>query len=86
MKLSAGLTRPVYTFLLLLTVTLGVVLQTLAVRHAQPAATYLLVLGLEAALALVGNALIFRESFSLLKPLGLALILGGTGCLRAGAY
>lgn len=85
MKLSEGLTRPLYTLLLTLAVALGVVLQTLVVRHAQPGTTYLLVLGLEAGLALVGSAFIFRENLSFLKLLGLLLIVAGIGCLHARA-
>lgn len=82
MKLSDGLTRPLYILLLLVAVTLGSVLQALAVRHAQLGVTYLLVLGLEAGLALAGSVLIFRESLSLLKLFGLSLIVGGVACLH----
>lgn len=82
MKLSEGLTRPLYTLLLLVAITLGAALQALAVRHAQLGVTYLLVLGLEAGLAVAGSVFIFRESLSPPKLLGLSLIVGGIACLH----
>lgn len=45
MKLSEGLTRPLYSLLLFTATLLGAALQALAVRHAQLGVTYLLVLG-----------------------------------------
>ena len=79
-KLSEGLTRP-YS-LLLVAVTPGAALQALAVRHAQLSVTYLLVLGLEAGLALAGSVLIFRESLSPPKLFWLSLIVGSVACLH----
>ena len=82
MKLSEGLTRPLYSLLLVIAVTLGAALQALAVRHAPLGVTYLLVLGLEAGLALAGSVLIFRESLSPPNVFELSLIAFGVACLH----
>lgn len=82
MKLSQGLTELLPTLLLFVTMGLGAVVQALAMRHLQLGVTYLLVLGLEATLALGGSVLIFRETLSVLKVLGFILVLSGIGFLH----
>ena len=52
MKYSEGLTRPVPSALLFVLFCAGAAAQTLAMRHAEMGATYILVLGLESVPAL----------------------------------
>jgi small multidrug resistance pump len=83
MKLSQGLTQLWPSLLLFVSVCLGAFIQALVVRHMQLGVTYMVILGLEATLALAGSVFIFREGLSQLKLLGVVLVLGGIGCLQA---
>jgi multidrug transporter EmrE-like cation transporter len=60
----------------------GAALQTLAMRRSEVSINYILVLGLEAALALALGVAWLGEALSPLKLAGLALILGGVVALR----
>lgn len=84
MKLSQGLTQLLPSPLLFASVCLGAFIQALVVRHMQLGITYMVILGLEATLALAGSVIIFREGLSQLKMLGFVLVLGGIGCLHWG--
>jgi small multidrug resistance pump len=86
MKLSQGLTHFFPTLLLFVTMCLGVIIQALAQRQMQLGVTYLLVLGLEATLALAGSVLIFHEGLSGLKVLGFILVLSGIGFLHLSQF
>jgi multidrug transporter EmrE-like cation transporter len=83
MKLSQGLTQLLPSLLLFVSVCLGAFIQALVVRHMQLGVTYMVILGLEASLALAGSVFIFREGLSQLKMLGFILVVGGIGCLHA---
>jgi small multidrug resistance pump len=82
-KLSQGLTQLLPTLLLFISICIGAVIQSLVVRHMQLGVSYIMILGLEATLALRGSVVIFREGLSQLKILGVVLVLGGIGCLQA---
>ena len=60
----------------------GAALQTLAMRRSELSVNYILVLGLEAALALVLSIVWLGEAVSPLKLAGLVLILAGVMSLR----
>jgi multidrug transporter EmrE-like cation transporter len=83
MKLSHGLTLLLPSLLLFVSVCLGAFIQALVVRHMQLGVTYLVILGLEATLALGGSILIFHEGLSQLKVLGFIFVVGGIGLLQA---
>jgi multidrug transporter EmrE-like cation transporter len=61
---------------------LGAALQTLAMKRSELSINYILVLGLEAALALLLSIAWLGEGMSTRKLAGLALILAGVLCLR----
>jgi small multidrug resistance pump len=86
MKLSQGLTQFFPTLLLFVTMCLGIIIQALAQRQMQLSVTYLMVLGLEATLALVGSVLIFHEGLSGLKVLGFIFVLSGIGFLHLSQF
>jgi multidrug transporter EmrE-like cation transporter len=60
----------------------GAAVQTLAMRRSEVSINYILVLGLEAALAMVLGVAWLGEALSPLKLAGLVLILGGVVTLR----
>jgi multidrug transporter EmrE-like cation transporter len=60
----------------------GAALQTLAMRRSEVSINYILVLGLEAALALLLGVAWLGESLAPVKLAGLALILSGVAALR----
>jgi multidrug transporter EmrE-like cation transporter len=60
----------------------GATLQTIAMKQAELGATYILVLGLEAALAFVFGIYFFQEGISFWKLCGVAMIVGGIILLR----
>ncbi len=82
MKHSAGLTRLAPSVLVYLFFAAGASLQTLAMHTTGLGMTYILVLGLEAALALAFGALFFYEGCSLRKLLGVAMVVAGIILLR----
>jgi multidrug transporter EmrE-like cation transporter len=83
MKYADGFRQlpPAMAFLLLFGV--GAVFQSHAMRGAGMAVTYVLVLGLEAALALGFGVWLLGESLSVAKLAGIALTLAGIVLLRA---
>ncbi len=83
MKHADGIRQlpPALAFLVLF--GLGAVLQSYAMRGAGMAVTYVLVLGLEAALALGFGMWLLGESLSPAKVVGIALTISGIVLLRA---
>ena len=86
MKLSSGFSRPLPGLAALGLFLSGAVAQTLAMKHGEMGVSYVFILGLEAILALVLGALVFRESVSVAKVLGVVLIIGGFALLHSGAW
>lgn len=82
MKLSQGLSYLTPSLLVYVFFCTGASLQTLAMRKSDLGVTYILVLGLEAVLALLFGVFIFKEHYSLLKLLGVSLIVAGIIFLR----
>lgn len=82
MKRADGLRHglAVITFLMLFAV--GAALQSQAMRGAQMGMTYVVVLGLEAALAVAFGTFLFAEPLTLRKMGAVALIVGGIALLR----
>jgi multidrug transporter EmrE-like cation transporter len=84
MQQSQGLSQILPTSLIYLCFGLGATLQTLAMQQSGGMGmTYVLVVGLEAILAVACGVLLFQEGYSLLKLLGAALITLGVIFLRA---
>jgi small multidrug resistance pump len=84
MQKSQGLTQLLPTSLLFLCFLLGASLQTLAMQKTgEMGKTYVLVVGLEAILAVGFGTFIFHEGYSFLKLLGIVLITVGVVFLRS---
>ncbi len=83
MKLSQGLSRPLPALALFACFGLGASMQAVALRRADLGTAYVLVLGLEAALAFAAGVLFFHEDVTLPKLLGCALVVAGILLLRA---
>ena len=83
MKLSAGATRLRPTVLMVAFFSVGVVLQTVAMRGEQMAITYIVVLGFEAITALLLSMVLLHEGISLSKLGGVALVIAGIVLLRS---
>jgi len=83
MKLSHGLSHLTPSLLVYLFFCAGASLQTLAMRKSDLGVTYILVLGLEAVLALLFGVWLFKEHYSFLKLLGISLIVAGIAFLRS---
>jgi small multidrug resistance pump len=84
MKLAHGFTRPVPALIAMGLFMSGAVAQTLAMKHGEMGFWYAFILGLEAVLAFAIGALLFRESVSIPKLVGVALIIGGFALLHSG--
>ncbi len=82
MKYADGLRNAPSTLLFLLLFGTGAALQSLAMRGAELATTYVIVLGLEAALAVVFGRVLFAEPMTLPKLCAIALIVVGIALLR----
>ena len=82
MKYADGPHSRSATALFLLLFAFGAVIQSQAMRGAELSATYIVVLGLEAALALAFGTLLFAEPITLPKIAAIVLIVGGIGLLR----
>ena len=83
MKLSMGLSQPLYTATIFIFFGLGIVLQTLAIERTDLGTSYLLVLGLEAVATAVFSSWLFKENFSPINLIGLATIVMGVILLRS---
>jgi multidrug transporter EmrE-like cation transporter len=82
MKRADGLQHaaPVMTFMLLFAA--GAALQSQAMRGSELGATYIIVLGLEAVLAVTLGVVLFAEPLTLRKVGAVVLIVGGIALLR----
>jgi multidrug transporter EmrE-like cation transporter len=83
MQFSEGLSRFVPSLMVYVTFLLGASLQTLATRHSGMGLTYILVLGLEAVLAVLLSAFLLQEGYSMLKLTGIFLVVMGVVFLRS---
>ncbi len=83
MKLSMGLSQPLYTITIFIFFGLGIVLQTLAIERTDLGTSYLLVLGLEAVASVFFSIWLFKENFSPTNLIGLATIVMGVILLRS---
>ena len=84
MKLSAGFSQALPTFLLFAFFALGTCLQTVAMQGEQMSMTQIVVLGFEAITALSLSVFLLKESSSIPKLVGVALVLIGIILLRVG--
>ncbi|MBV8841507.1 MAG: hypothetical protein JO307_01740 [Bryobacterales bacterium] len=77
MKYSQGLTKGLPSVLLFALFAAGAALQTIAMKNAEMAVTYIFVLGLESVLAFLLGVIVFRESASLERILAVCLVTAG---------
>jgi len=84
MKASAGMTRLTPTLLFFLFFAAGAAFQALALRHAELGVAYIVVLGLEAVLAVGFGIVLFSEQLSVFKCLGVAAVVLGITLLHLG--
>jgi multidrug transporter EmrE-like cation transporter len=82
MKRADGLRHAVPTMMFLLLFAAGAAVQSQAMRGAQMGITYVVVLGLEAALAVAFGTVLFAEPLTLRKIAAVVLIVGGIALLR----
>lgn len=86
MQLSDGLSNPIPSLLVYLMFAIGASIQTLAMRQSTMGVTYIIVLGLEAVLAILFGILFFKEGYSFLKLMGVVLVTAGFILLRSGEH
>ncbi len=84
MKLSDGVTRLSPSLMMAVCFVAGAVLQALAMRGGDLGVVYVIVLGVEAVLAMTFGWYFFAEQMSVWKLGGVALIIAGIATLRAG--
>ena len=82
MRKAEGFAHALPTAMVFLCFGVGAALQTLAMRRSEVTVNYILVLGLEAALALLLGVAWLGESVSLLRLGGVALIVTGVVSLK----
>ncbi len=82
MKQADGLQNGPATALFLLLFAFGAVIQSQAMRGAELGATYIVVLGVEAALALAFGTLLYAEPITLPKLGAVLLIVSGIALMR----
>jgi multidrug resistance protein EbrB len=82
MKYSQGLTQALPTLGLTALFSAGALIQARAMRYEQLGSSYILVLGLEALLALILGALLFGEQVSGRAAAGITLVVMGIVLLR----
>jgi multidrug transporter EmrE-like cation transporter len=82
MKYSQGLTQAVPAFGLTALFSAGALIQARAMRHEELGTSYIVVLGLEALLAITYGTLFFGEQISLRAAGGIALVMIGIVILR----
>lgn len=87
MQTSAGFTKLLPTLLIYACFGIGATLHTIATRvSASMGLTYILILGLEALMAVLFSVLLLKEeSYSFLKLVGILLVVMGVACLRSQA-
>lgn len=84
MKHADGLRHPAHVLGFVVLFALGAMLQSQAMRGAELGATYILVLGLEAALAFGFGVIFFDEAATLRKLAAVIAIVAGIALLRKG--
>jgi len=82
MKYSEGLTRPLPSVALVLVFGAGALIQAWAMKHEALGPSYVIVLGLEALLAVVAGNLIFAEHLTVKTIYGVTLVVLGIAILR----
>jgi len=82
MRKAEAFTHALPTALVFICFGVGAALQTLGMRRSELTVNYILVLGFEAALALLLGVAWLGESVSLLRLAGIALIVAGVVSLR----
>jgi multidrug transporter EmrE-like cation transporter len=82
MKYADGMRHVTATFLFLIFFVLGAAMLSYAMRGAELGTTYIVVLGIEAALALIFGIVLFSETITVSKMAGVLLIVGGIALLR----
>jgi small multidrug resistance pump len=82
MKSSRGLTRLLPTIALVIVFSAGALIQARAMRHQQLGSSYVVVLGLEALLAVVMGYLFFAEQVTVKTLSGVVLVMFGILILR----
>jgi multidrug transporter EmrE-like cation transporter len=82
MKLSVGLSQPLYTITVFILFGLGIIFQTMAIQGTDLGSSYILVLGLEAIASVAFSVWVFKENFSFVNLIGLATIAIGIMLLR----
>lgn len=83
MKFSDGFSRPWPSVGVFYLFALGAAIQTYVTTRGELAVSYIVVLGLEAILALAFGIFIFKEGLSMIKIFGFALVVAGVGFLRS---
>ncbi|MHB2018308.1 MAG: DMT family transporter [Candidatus Xenobia bacterium] len=84
MKHADGLRHLLPSLLVFAAFGLGAALQTLAMRYESLGVGYVVVLGLEAALAVLAGVLLLHETLPLRQLCGIALVIAGIILLKAG--
>lgn len=84
MKLSAGLSNIKWVLLMFLCFCIGAAIQAWSMKGEEMAVNYVIVLGFEGLLMALAGHYFFDEPLSIVKSLGMILILAGTAVLRAG--
>jgi multidrug transporter EmrE-like cation transporter len=82
MKYSQGLTQTLPAFGLTALFGAGALIQARAMRHEELGTSYIVVLGLEALLAITCGSLFFGEQISLRAAAGITLVMIGIVVLR----
>ncbi|NJM57572.1 MAG: hypothetical protein HC857_09250 [Synechococcales cyanobacterium RU_4_20] len=82
MKFSVGFSQPLPTAMAYLLFAVGVSLQIYLMNNTHMGSTYVLVLGLEAACAVMASLLLFKETYPPLTMAGIFLIAVGAALLR----
>lgn len=83
MELSKGLSQPIPSIFIYICFLTGASLQALATNSSGMGMTYILVLGIEAVLAVLLSAFLFKEGYSSLKLIGIFLVVIGIVFLRS---
>ena len=82
MKASRGLTRLMPTVALVMVFSAGALIQAKAMRHQQMGSSYVVVLGLEALLAVVAGSVFFGEHVTTKMLAGVIFVVIGIVMLR----
>ncbi len=85
MKLSLGLSQPLYSAVVFGCFGVGAILQTLVISKTDLGSSYISILGLEAVATLFFSIWLFKEHFNAVNLFGLAAIVMGVALLRSKA-